>query len=127
MTPLCRQFDVVRIMIAATDNNEVLQTPGDKQLIVLQISKITRTEERSFTGIRRITFERLCRFFRPIPIALCNAGAFDPYFSDMPHRTDPQRLGVHDIDLLFQSSMPAPYQRLRLFMGFRRRKGTMLL
>src|SRR5712692_11377443 len=46
-----RQFNIVGVKVAATDDDQILQATGDKQLAILQESQIPSAEKRSLTSI----------------------------------------------------------------------------
>ena len=49
-----RQFDIVGVKIAATDDDQILQATGDKQFAIFQKSQISGAEKRSLSGILQV-------------------------------------------------------------------------
>ena len=63
------QFDVVRVKIAARDDDEIFQTTGDKQFAILEESQIPGAQKWSLTGVRQVGPERRLGLFGLVPIA----------------------------------------------------------
>ena len=59
-----RQFNIVGVKVAATDDDQILQATGDKQLAIFQESQIPGAEKRSLTGIFQVGLESCVRFPR---------------------------------------------------------------
>ena len=49
MALLHSQFDFLRIEVAATDDNQILQAPGDEQLAIAEESQISGAQKRTFS------------------------------------------------------------------------------
>ncbi len=78
MASFCSFFDVVRINIAAVDNDQVFQATGYEQFAVLHEAQISRAEERTVVGIAQISMESVRGFFIAVPITLSDGRPCDP-------------------------------------------------
>src|SRR5271156_1204616 len=63
-------FNFLRIQIAATDDNQILQPAGDIQLAVSKESQISGPQKRPFARTCQEGTEGDLRFLRPVPVAL---------------------------------------------------------
>jgi hypothetical protein len=73
MASLHGPLDVLRIVIAAPYDDEILQAAGDKELAGMDEPQVSRAQKGTFAVIGKPCLEGLLRIFGPIPISLCNA------------------------------------------------------
>ena len=99
-----RQFDFLRIEIAAVDDDQILQAAGDEQLAVSKKSQIAGAEKRPFAGICQVGMEGELGFLGPIPIALRDARARTPKFHRLVRRAGSQRFRIDDDDSACRAS-----------------------
>ena len=119
MGALDSQLDVLRVMIDAPDDDEILEAPAEEQLLVLEEAQIAGAQERPVAGVRQPGAESRVGVGRPIPIAGGDPWTANP---DLPHLTRPARgqgLGVDDDDVGLGDCRSAPREHLRLVL-FRR-------
>jgi hypothetical protein len=96
---LHRLLDVVRVVVPPVDDDELLQTPGDEELAVVEDAEIPRSKEpdvRRFAGDCRV--ERLARRFGSVPVALGHALARHPDLADVTFERGGERARVDDAD-----------------------------
>ncbi len=74
-------LDVLRIMVAAANDDQVLQPAGDVELTVVQIAQVAGAHEGP-VAVGQVRLERVLRFLGAVPIALRHAGALDPDLAD---------------------------------------------
>src|SRR6185437_15030655 len=91
MTLFHRQFDVVGVKLAATDDDQVLQATGDEQFAIFQKPEIPGTEKWPFTGILQVGSTSTFRVLGSVPIPLGHAWARHPNLADLIRRTRGQR------------------------------------
>ena len=89
------QFDVLRVSIDTADNDQVLESPGHKQLTVAHESQIACSQVRSAVAVCQLGTESLLRLFHSIPVAATDALAMDPDFADAARRCLAVGLSIH--------------------------------
>ena len=57
-------FDVLRVVIEAADDDEVVDSAGDVELLVVHEAQVAGAEERTVVGIASVAHETSLRFFR---------------------------------------------------------------
>ena len=70
-------FEILRIMLDASDDEDVFEPPGDVQLAVTHEAEVSGAQKRTL-GVRCVRAESAVALFRPIPISPCHARAGDP-------------------------------------------------
>src|SRR5829696_270474 len=96
MCLLGRQFDILRVIIASPDDNEILAAAGDIDLSVPEKAEIPRAEKWPLARIRKIGMKYLRGLRRTIPVSLRRTFSGQP---NLPHpvlRTARHRLWIHD-------------------------------
>ena len=96
MTRLHRAFEVLRVVISASNDQEIFHATGDKDFPILDKPEIAGSEEWPLAGILESRAKRVRGFVGFIPIALCGARAGKPDFSDLLHRATGTRFGMGD-------------------------------
>src|SRR5436305_5292869 len=109
MAPFYRQFDVLGIVIAASDDDQVFDTTGNKQHAVLEKAHISGAQERPLLCIRQVCLESMLRLLHFVPVSLGNAGTCYPNFPYMVRRTLGQGLRINGDDLLVRRLQLTPY------------------
>ena len=99
-------LDVLGIVVSASDDQQVFQSPRDKNFAVLHKSEVAGPQERPLTGIAENGAEGTRRFFRIAPIALRGAGPGQPNFTDLLRRTTRQRFRMGDDHLRIADRNP---------------------
>src|SRR5205823_6453384 len=79
---LDRLFNVVRIMIAAEEDDEVFEPPRDEQFAAVDEAQVARAQERA-VSVGRDGPEGERRFVRPPPVTLGDARSGDPDFTEL--------------------------------------------
>ena len=77
-----RQLEVVRVQIAPTENDHVLQSAGYEQLAVAHEPKVAAAEEPRAVPSGYERLECLRAFGRTLPVAACDARPADPDLTD---------------------------------------------
>ena len=95
------QLDVLRIVVHAADDDQVLEPAGDEQLAVAHEAQVAGAQEGPLAGVRQVGRGRSAsRGLGLLPVALGHAGAADPDLADRLRRAECHGLGVGDDDLL---------------------------
>ena len=76
------EFNILRITIDSTDNNQILETTCHKEIITLYKSEVSGTQEWTGLAISQFGFKGLLRQSRFIPVATSDTGAINPNFAD---------------------------------------------
>ncbi len=97
-------------MVAPADDDQVLETPRDEQLAIVQEAQVPGAQEGSFAGPRLVRAEGLRRRLRPRPVAARHARAPHPHLAHPVRRAFPQRRRIHDQHPLRRRAPPAPHQ-----------------
>ena len=74
-------------MIAAVDDDKVLEPPGDEEFVVVQKAQIAGSQERTFIRICQSGVEVAFGFFCQTPISLRHTRTGDPNLTDFVRRT----------------------------------------
>src|SRR4028119_1888628 len=101
------QLQILRIVVPSTQDDQVLETPGDEQLAAVDEAEVPGAQERT-VAIRQTGAERARRLLRPVPIARGHARTGDP---DLPHPTGRGRDAGFRIDA--RDPLPAPWPPAR--------------
>ena len=107
---LDRPLDVLRVVVAAADDDEVLEPAGDEQLAVVRGSRGRRCAGSGAVAARRPARRRkvLRRLLRAVPVALGDAGPATPRSRrPRPAAHAAPRLGVDDDELAGPASVAA--------------------
>ncbi len=116
---LRRQLQVLRVVVAAAKDEQVLETAGDEELVPAQEAQVPGAKEGP-VAVGRPRIEGTRRLFRTLPVALRHAGATHPDFTHLARLARAQRLGLDDEDLLALHRLSAPHQHasiLRVGLG----------
>jgi hypothetical protein len=105
------EFDILRINIPTSEDNNVFDPPSDKKLTLVEETEITGTEEWSFPGITDIPSEGDRGGLGPIPVAHGHTWTLDPDFPDMPFGKFPTAIRVYNQDPLVGKSLTATDKR----------------
>jgi hypothetical protein len=65
-------LDIIRIMITAANDDDILQSAGDKEMSITLEAKIARAQERALTGIAYPSLKDSLSFLRAIPVTFRN-------------------------------------------------------
>ena len=68
-------LNILRVVISASNDEQVLQTPGDKDFTVSDEPEVTGPQERPFSRIAKCRAKRARSFLRIVPISLGGAGS----------------------------------------------------
>src|SRR5579875_238008 len=93
------QFDVLRIVIAPADDDQVFETARHKESAVVQKAQVSGTQERTLTG-SGIGVEGTVCLLRFLPVSSGSARAGCPDFSDFVIRAWHQGFRMDDQDFL---------------------------
>src|SRR5271166_1389238 len=99
MTDFDRALDVLGIMIAATGDDDILDTAGHVEFATVQEAQVAGTQERSVAVGEpcMIHLVRLCLF---VPIAGGDVRTAQPNFAHHAVRQDRPRRWLHDTQIL---------------------------
>jgi hypothetical protein len=61
-------FNVLRVVVAPVDDDEVFETTGNKQFAVPDEPQVPRAQKRPFSGVRKERIERTRGFLGAIPV-----------------------------------------------------------
>src|SRR5438046_8317296 len=97
-------LDVVRVIVAAADDDEIFQPAGDEQLTVMQKAQGSGAKTGPVSRLGQSSLEHFARCAFAVPVALCDAGTLDPYLTDSIGGGWPLRLLVDDDHLLLHGA-----------------------
>src|ERR1041384_5548251 len=120
------QFNVLWIVVEATDNDEVLETAGYKQLAVIDKTKIACPQKCLLARLRKGCTKRVFILFITIPVALRHTGPVHPDFSHLVRQTDRQKLRMHNPDFFVRKDAATAHHSARLSITCVCRDNTML-
>src|SRR5262245_40382316 len=100
MTSLDREFNVVRVMIEATNDHQVLQAAGDKEFARINETEITGAQKWSFTSAGKMHAECLFSEFRFTPVTLSDTPSRNPDLSHLTRRTLDVTVRINNTDHL---------------------------
>ena len=107
------QFDVLRIVVAASDDDPIFQAASDIKLAMMEESQIASAQEGALAGIRQEAAKCvLCRF-RLLEITQRDARPADPDLADPVPRTLMARRRIDDHYLLTPQSRSTAHQTPR--------------
>ena len=121
------QLDILRIMVAAADDNDVFASAGDKEFALPDKAQIPCAHEWSCAGVSDMRLEGLCRGLRMSPVSLGNAGPCDPDFADVSGLAGEMCVRVNDHELLVGEDATTTYELLSCATRGRCEDGVMLL
>src|ERR1044072_2938264 len=107
-----RLLDVLRIEIAAADDDQIFQTPGNEQLAVMQEPEISGAQERFARHAGEARAKDVLRLFRPLPVTFRHALARDPDFTNFTRRAWHFSFRVNDQCFLITGGRTAAHQFL---------------
>src|SRR5437660_6175295 len=126
MAGLRRNFQIVRVKIAAIDNNNIFEPASNKKLALVEKSQITCPQKWTFAGTNAVSPESIECFFRTFPITGRNAWTRYPYFADAFFRTQATGFRIDNYHLVVRSSLATSYDRLGFFgVGLYQNGGTL--
>jgi hypothetical protein len=102
-------FDIVRIVIATLNDDQVFQAACDEQLPLVEEAGVTGAHEGAVTRVGQAGVKRVGRFVRTVPVSLRDAGTADPDFADLIVGTGEARLRVDNSDLLIGDRLAAAH------------------
>ncbi len=111
MRALRGELQVLRIVIAAPQNDQILAPAGDVELALAQETEVARAQERAAAVRQPGAQLRLARL-RASPVSRCHAGSGDPDLADLLRRAGDPGLGIDDQHLLIPPGAPAAHQPL---------------
>ncbi len=101
VSPLDGPLDVLRIVIAPAQDDEVLPPPGDEQLAAGEKAEVARAQERAGRRLVRQAGAEVGRGLLGLaPVPRCHAGAGDPDLAHPVGGAAGARRGIDDGDLL---------------------------
>src|SRR5438876_359522 len=106
-------------MVAAADDDQILEPPGDEQLTIPHESEIAGAQEWPRPAILQKRLKRLRRLHRAIPVALRDTWAGDPDLADLARPAAGAGLGMRQHDVLIRQRLAAADQRPRRRMARR--------
>src|SRR4051794_14061930 len=100
MTLFHRQFDILRIMITPTDDDQVFESASNEEFSTLEKSQISSAQKRTLTRIRKICLEGTFRLLRPVPVAIGDCTTGYPNFPYLVRWELNQRFGMDNDNVL---------------------------
>src|SRR6185503_7064299 len=100
MTFLNRQLYIVRVMIEAANDDQILQSTGDEELAFIDEAKIPGAQEWSIAATGKVRAKCLFRQLGFAPVALSHARSCDPDLAHLARRTFRRDVRMNDDDLL---------------------------
>src|SRR5260221_5783561 len=120
-------LDILRVVIAAPDDDQVLDATCHDELPVVKESEVTSAEERPFPGIAQVRVEGLLSLARLLPISLSDVVPGQPNLADAVRRAAGARLPIDNLDLLVQPCPTAFVKDLCVFAACRHDEHMMAL
>src|SRR5262249_27517170 len=115
---LDRALDVVGVVVAAADDDDVLEPTDDVELAVIVNETGVSRAQVAVTAVEPAA-ERGRRGLRVVPVTLRDAATADPDLADLPGPTPRAGFVLHDGDLVVIAGPTAADQRLRLLAARR--------
>ncbi len=116
MAALDGLLDILRIIVAAVDDQQIFQAAGDEQFALVQETQIASAQVRAAAGVFQEGAERGGGFIGLAPVALGYAGAGHPNFADAAIGAFGHGFRIDDHHFLIQQRRAAPDQRARAFL-----------
>src|SRR5262245_3160636 len=107
---LHRLLDVLRVVVAAADDNDVLDPPGDEQLAVLDEAEVARAQIRPLAAVGQRGAEGAFGLVGPSPVACGDRRPLHPDLADDAIRQAPPHFRLDDPHLLAQPGPAAADQ-----------------
>jgi len=104
-------FDILRVVVAATDNDEVLRAPGNEQAAAVHESQITRSQKRPVPACRS-SLEDLTSIFFLAPVTSRDARTSHPDLANAIACAFSERLWINDDDAPVLPRATATHERL---------------
>ena len=95
-----RLLDIVRVVVAPVENNQLFQSPGDKKLAVVEKPQISGSQECVVGLTGQAGEEDPLGLLRPVPVSLCDGGPPNPDFSHLAGLQFLPGPGIDDGDLV---------------------------
>ncbi|CAM3290567.1 hypothetical protein COSO111634_10390 [Corallococcus soli] len=115
---LRRQLDVLGVVVATADDDEVLDAAGDEELRALEEALVAGAQEGPVAvGGARVEVAR--GVLGAAPVAQGHARALHPHLTHLTGRARDERLRLHHAHVLVLERAPAAHQRLPLRPGLR--------
>src|SRR5262245_48197988 len=118
MAQLRRLLDIVRIVVSATDDDDVFDAAGDVDLSVPNKAKISSAHEGGLIASRKADVERRGRVLRTVPISRRYTWPRKPDFSDFAIGQGNACRGVYDGQPVSRTGAAAPDDPCRLSRSF---------
>ncbi len=110
MGPLRGQLQVLGIVVAPAQDDQVLETAGDEKLPVPHESEIPGAQERPAAIVQQGS-ERLAGLRGPVPVARGHGWPGDPDLPDLFAGTGAARLRIDDAELVSHGESAAAHRR----------------
>src|SRR5262245_51407378 len=106
-----RPFNVLRVIIDASNDDQVLETAGDEEFSIPEKSQIARAQEWAFATAGQISLEGPGSILGPVPVSLGQAAIGNPNLAHLMGQTSNRSLGIHNYDPGFAYCLTATHQR----------------
>src|SRR5581483_4908085 len=126
MTFLDGELNILWIVIAPIDDDQVFDAPGNKQLMIFKKAEVARAQKRA-SPISQLRLECARCLLWPPPVAPGDIWTRDPYLADNVLRADHLSLGINDKNGLIKPGVAAAHKGQRLFLFHQRRQYAVLL
>src|SRR4051812_25438985 len=110
------QLDVLRMIVAAGDDDQVAHSARDVKLSIEQETEIARAQERTFTSVRKAGVKPCLGLVRTIPVTERDTRPADPYLANSIRRAFEQRFRIDDPHRGSKRWPSIAHQRMGLFL-----------
>src|SRR5262249_46490211 len=94
------RFNILRVVRAASDDDQIFESPDDKKFAVSKKPEISRAKKRAFARIGQMGAKCMLRLLRATPVTFCDAWAGYPDLSHLIGIRSRHRLGIDNNDIL---------------------------
>lgn len=120
------RLDILRINVAAVDNDEVFEAARNKQLTMLQKSEVAGPEKRTFAA-RQVGLESPRGFLGAIPVTVSHGWARNPNLTNCVRRARDHRFRIDDDDSSIADGTAASNQSSHTSTRIGRRHNAVVL
>lgn len=104
-------------MVAAADDDQILEATRDEQFVVVDEAQVAGPHERAVARVFEVGVERVFGFGGTFPIAFGHARAGDPDFADVSRRALDARFRLGNHDTLIEQTRTGADERPRIRIG----------
>ena len=124
MSVFDRLLDILRVMVAPANDDQVFDAADDQAFVVDETALIPGAQEGPILAALQMPMEGFGCFFGMVPISTGNAGPRDPQFSNLTWSSGDALFRIHNQQRLITKGLPAPGDRLGVRSALRKESGT---